>query len=86
VSKASSQLPFSLALFTGSFHRVLDPVRIVDMLELGKSLGAHRTVGNRIRVSFHVNDNTILDRHQDTAAAVAAFAGGLYDFLFAHSV
>ena len=56
------------------------------MLELGKSLGAHRTVGNRIRVSFHVNDNTILDRHQNTAAAVAAFAGGLYDFLFAHSV
>jgi hypothetical protein len=77
-------LPFAIALPADPFHGILDSIGIINMLKLRKALGAHRSIGDGIRVSFNMSNDPILDSYQNTAAAVTAFTRGLNYFPFAH--
>jgi hypothetical protein len=57
---------------------------VVDVLDAGKPLGAHRAHGGRFRIALDVGDYSILDSSQHTAAAVAAFTGCFNYFSFTH--
>jgi hypothetical protein len=56
---------------------------VVDVLDAGKSLGTHRSPCWGIRVALDMRNNTVFHGNQDTAAAVAAFAG-CFNNIFSH--
>ena len=77
-------LPFAFALFPGPLIGIDNAVGIIDMLDAGKTLGAHRAAGGGIRITFDMGNYAVGHFDQNTAAAVTAFAGGFNDFLFSH--
>ena len=75
-------LPFAFALFSRPFIGIDNAVRVIDMLDAGKTFGAHRAPGGGIRVAFDMGNYAIGHFNQDAAAAVAAFTGSFYYLSF----
>jgi hypothetical protein len=69
-------LPFAFPLLPGSFQWIFEPVRVVNMLNTGESLGAHGSARQRIWVALDMDYNPVFYGNFNPAAAMAAFAGG----------
>jgi hypothetical protein len=50
------------------------------VLDARQTLGTHGPSGQRVRIAFDMDRDTVLNRDLDAAAAVTAFAGGVYNF------
>jgi hypothetical protein len=57
---------------------------MVNVLDGGQSFAAHGPFRVGIRIAFDVCNHTLLDRHENTATAMAAFTRTPYNALFTH--
>ncbi len=76
--------PLSFPLFPRPFIGMDNAVGIIDVLDAGEALGAHRAAGSRIGVALDVGDDAIGHFDEDAAAAMAGLAGGFNNLLFSH--
>jgi hypothetical protein len=58
---------------------------MIDMLDAGKTLGAHGALGNGLGISFDVSNHAVLNSDQHPATAMATLAGGFHDSLLTHA-
>ena len=77
-------LPFAFSPGASPLDGILDSIRVVDMLNAGESLGAHRSSGKGVGVALNMNGDAILNGHSHTASAMAALTRCQDYLFFAH--